>query len=125
VKAGVSGSLAYLYCKTEIQLKDTDWQFDDELELLRDDIKLIADQCRADETKKMVNAIEVSSPTFDRRKVTHSSSMPFLEKPQETTRRAGRNRPRKAKRRHVGRFALSVQEDAGDLRGTLSSQGEK
>ncbi|GHJ84624.1 hypothetical protein NliqN6_1026 [Naganishia liquefaciens] len=42
----------------EIQLKDTDWQFEDELKLLRDDIKLIADQCRADETKKMVNAIE-------------------------------------------------------------------
>ncbi|KAI5454161.1 Dynamin-like GTPase that mediates homotypic ER fusion [Naganishia albida] len=42
----------------EIQLKDTDWQYEDELELLRDDIKLIADQCRADETKKMVNAIE-------------------------------------------------------------------
>jgi NACalpha-BTF3-like transcription factor len=44
---------------SEIQLKDTDWQYEDELELLRDDIKLIADQCRADETKKMVNAIEV------------------------------------------------------------------
>ncbi|KAJ9104579.1 Dynamin-like GTPase that mediates homotypic ER fusion [Naganishia friedmannii] len=44
----------------ETQLKDTDWQFDDELALLRDDLKLIADQCRVDETKKMVNAIERS-----------------------------------------------------------------
>lgn len=47
----------------EIQLKDTDWQFDDELALLRDDVKLIADQCRVDETKKMVNAIEVRATT--------------------------------------------------------------
>ena len=52
-------SKANLLHITEIQLKDTDWQFEDELKLLRDDIKLIADQCRADETKKMVNAIEV------------------------------------------------------------------
>lgn len=44
---------------SEIQLKDTEWQYEDELALLRDDLKLIADQCRVDETKKMVNAIEV------------------------------------------------------------------
>jgi hypothetical protein len=53
-------SRSFTSCYPEIQLKDTDWQYEDELELLRDDIKLIADQCRADETKKMVNAIEVS-----------------------------------------------------------------
>lgn len=44
----------------EILLKDTDWQYDDELHLLREDIHLIADQLRADETKKMVTVIERS-----------------------------------------------------------------
>lgn len=41
-------------------LKDTDWQYEDEIMSLKDDLGLIADQLRADETKKMVNAIEVS-----------------------------------------------------------------
>jgi NACalpha-BTF3-like transcription factor len=59
-----SRALFRVQCASEIQLKDTDWQYEDELELLRDDIKLIADQCRADETKKMVNAIEVRRAPF-------------------------------------------------------------
>jgi hypothetical protein len=43
----------------ELILKDTDWQYEDELTSLKEDLRLIADQLRADETKKMVNAIEV------------------------------------------------------------------
>ncbi|KAL7411996.1 RHD3/Sey1 [Mrakia frigida] len=42
----------------EVKLKETDWQYEDEYELLKEDITLIADQCRSDETKKMVNVIE-------------------------------------------------------------------
>jgi hypothetical protein len=38
----------------------TDWDHQHELALLDDDLKHIADQSRADETKKMVNAIERS-----------------------------------------------------------------
>lgn len=45
---------------TEVRVEDTDWEYEHELALLDDDLKLIADKCRADETKKMVNAIEVS-----------------------------------------------------------------
>lgn len=45
---------------TEAKLEDTDWVWEEELELLREEIRSIADQCRADETKKMVNLIEVS-----------------------------------------------------------------
>lgn len=45
---------------TEAKLEDTDWVWEEELELLREEIRTIADQCRADETKKMVNLIEVS-----------------------------------------------------------------
>jgi protein SEY1 len=45
---------------TEAKLEDTDWVWEDELELLREEIGSVADQCRADETKKMVNQTEVS-----------------------------------------------------------------
>ncbi len=37
----------------------TDWVWEDELESLREEIRSVADQCRKDETKKMVNQIEV------------------------------------------------------------------
>lgn len=86
---------------SEIQLKDTDWQYEDELDSLRDDIKLIADQCRADETKKMVNAIEVSHDLglalhcVDARDIS-------LEESTETTCRASGNWPWQAERRYVG-----------------------
>ncbi|KAG8710512.1 Dynamin-like GTPase that mediates homotypic ER fusion [Ceratobasidium sp. 395] len=44
----------------EALLPDTDWSYDEELELLRQEFVLVADQLRADETKKMVNHIEKS-----------------------------------------------------------------
>lgn len=43
----------------EARLKDTDWTFEDELTLLREEMDAVAVQCRSDETKKMVNVIEV------------------------------------------------------------------
>lgn len=42
----------------EVSLEDTDWTWQDELESLREEIGNVADQCRKDETKKMVNLIE-------------------------------------------------------------------
>ncbi|TDL25999.1 root hair defective 3 GTP-binding protein [Rickenella mellea] len=39
----------------EARLHDTDWVWEDELELLREEVKAVADQCRADETKKLIN----------------------------------------------------------------------
>ena len=45
----------------EACLEDTDWEWQDELDLLREDIRSVSDQCRADETKKIVNQIEVCS----------------------------------------------------------------
>lgn len=42
----------------EVRLKETSWQYDDELASLREDVNLIGTQLRADETKKMVNKIE-------------------------------------------------------------------
>lgn len=38
----------------------TEWNWAEELELLKEEVKSVADQCRKDETKKMVNTIEVS-----------------------------------------------------------------
>ena len=45
----------------EILLEDTDWSYEEEFGLLSEEVKSVADQCRKDETKKMVNLIEVSS----------------------------------------------------------------
>lgn len=39
----------------------TEWNWAEELELLKEEVKSVADQCRKDETKKMVNTIEVSA----------------------------------------------------------------
>ena len=43
----------------EALVEGTDWSWEDESELLKEEIKSVADQCRKDETKKMVNLIEV------------------------------------------------------------------
>ncbi|KAF9529256.1 protein SEY1 [Crepidotus variabilis] len=42
----------------EALLGDNDWTWEDELSLLQEEIGHVADQCRKDETKKMVNQIE-------------------------------------------------------------------
>lgn len=47
-----------------MKLGDTDWEYEHELELLDEDLRLIADKCRSDETKKMVNAVEVGCNTL-------------------------------------------------------------
>src|SRR5258708_3366392 len=48
------------YPFAEAILLDMDWMFEEELAILREDITHIGTQCCADETKKMVNQIEVS-----------------------------------------------------------------
>ena len=45
----------------EAKLEDTDWVWEDELELLKEEMRTVSNQFRADETKKMLNLIEVSS----------------------------------------------------------------
>ncbi|KAL1695088.1 RHD3/Sey1 [Schizophyllum commune] len=42
----------------EALIEDTDWVWEDELELLKEEVRSVADQCRKDETKKMINQIE-------------------------------------------------------------------
>ena len=44
----------------EALVEGTDWSYEEELGLLREEARVVADQCRKDETKKMVNVIEVS-----------------------------------------------------------------
>ena len=43
----------------EAFVEETDWVWEDELDALREEFKSVADQCRKDETKKMINQIEV------------------------------------------------------------------
>jgi len=40
-------------------IENTDWEYEHEQASLDEDLKLIADQLRSDETKKMVNMAEV------------------------------------------------------------------
>ncbi|TCD65089.1 Protein sey1 [Steccherinum ochraceum] len=42
----------------EALVEGTDWSYDEDLTLLSEEVQLVADQCRKDETKKMVNVIE-------------------------------------------------------------------
>lgn len=42
----------------EVLLEDTEWTWEDELELLKEEIGHVADQCRKDETKKLLNQAE-------------------------------------------------------------------
>ena len=46
---------------------DASWHWEEELRMLRDEIQSVADQLRKDETKKMVNAIEVCHSSLSSR----------------------------------------------------------
>jgi hypothetical protein len=43
----------------EAVLENSGWGYEDELDSLREEMGLVADQCRSDETKKLVNQMEV------------------------------------------------------------------
>jgi hypothetical protein len=49
----------FLTGATELMIDGVNWSYEEEYSLFREEIQLVADQCRKDETKKMVNAIEV------------------------------------------------------------------
>lgn len=51
---------AFLTGAKELSIEGVDWSYDEEYSLFQEEIQLVADQCRKDETKKMVNSIEVS-----------------------------------------------------------------
>ena len=42
----------------ELLIEDVNWSYDEEYSSFQEEIQLVADQCRKDETKKMVNVIE-------------------------------------------------------------------
>lgn len=48
----------------ELLIEGVDWSCDEEYSLFQEEIQTVADQCRKDETKKMVNVIEVSLLTL-------------------------------------------------------------
>jgi hypothetical protein len=45
----------------EALVEGTDWSWEDELESLKEEVQAVGDQCRKDETKKMLNLIEVNT----------------------------------------------------------------
>jgi hypothetical protein len=49
----------FLGAAQEALLVDAHWSYEEELSLFQDEIGIVADQCRKDETKKMINLIEV------------------------------------------------------------------
>ena len=52
----------FVYAASEAVIEESDqWSWVEELELLKEEVNNVASQCRKDETKKMVNAIEVGS----------------------------------------------------------------
>ncbi|KAF9452754.1 root hair defective 3 GTP-binding protein [Macrolepiota fuliginosa MF-IS2] len=57
-KARVNWEGKFEQVAKEAFVEDTDWVWEDELGLLREEIGSVADQCRKDETKKMINQIE-------------------------------------------------------------------
>ena len=50
---------AFIEGAKEALVEEADWSYEEEFGLLNTEMQSVADQCRKDETKKMVNAIEV------------------------------------------------------------------
>lgn len=83
----------------EALLSDTDWTYEDELELLKEEITQIADQLRADETKKMLILLEVSGTILSSHPLTYSVGPAFY---QEANRRTDRDCSQQTVCDHVG-----------------------
>jgi flagellar biosynthesis/type III secretory pathway protein FliH len=49
----------------EAMVDGTEWSWEDEMASLKEETEAVADQCRKDETKKMVNLIEVRVLVYD------------------------------------------------------------
>lgn len=79
------------------------WNFDDEFALLEEEMRSVADQCRKDETKKMVNIIEVRlcSPILHGAAADRAPA----EELQEADLGAGRPVPEQAHVRYMGQGA--------------------
>ena len=63
----------------EAFLEDTDWSWEDELVSLKEEIGSVADQCRKDETKKMINQIEVNCSTYLFESIANESTAEYQE----------------------------------------------
>ena len=83
----------------EALVEGTDWSYEEELGLLREEARTVADQCRKDETKKMVNVIEVRSYLEYTLAVL---SVLVAAQLQEANLGASRNIPEQAVTGHVG-----------------------
>ena len=89
----------------EALVEGTDWSYEEEFGLLTEEVKSVADQCRKDETKKMVNVIEVGSILFSE---MFSSLIVSTAELQEAGLGARRAFPQQTITRHVGQRPHSL-----------------
>lgn len=90
----------------EALVEETEWNYEEELTLLKEEIKSVAGQCRKDETKKMVNLIEVRLPDHDR--ATRDSPVGGIAQFQEANIGACRGTPEQAGNGPVGQNPHSL-----------------
>lgn len=63
-KAQVKCESVFAEGAQEACVEGTEWSWEDDMELLKEEMRGIADQFRRDETKKMINTIEVCPGVF-------------------------------------------------------------
>jgi hypothetical protein len=90
------------------------WVWEEELELLKEEMKSVADTCRKDETKKMVNLIEVSERVGQH--VECWCELSYVAKLQETDCGSCGIGTQQGRARYVGWNSSDVQGDAGEGR---------
>lgn len=112
----------FLEAAKEALVEETDWTYEDEYALLKDEMKSVADQCRKDETKKMINAIEVF-PIFP----LHAMSLnwPLSAHLQEADLRTCRSAPQQTCSGNVGQCPAELQGNTGEGRSIIPRKGHE
>jgi hypothetical protein len=100
-----------------------EWGYAEELALLQEEIRSVADQCRRDETKKMINAIEVSAVTCS------CATFLFLPCPtaqlQEADLGACGTEPQQSGTGYVGQDPPCFQRRPREVRGDLPCESKE
>lgn len=99
--------------------EEATWNWEEELGLLKEEVRNVADQLRKDETKKMVNAIEVSSSGIVSRRswILSANASVWIAELQEADRGASGASAHEGRAEHVGRNPAHIPN--------LSDQGGK
>lgn len=109
-KAQTSWETSFLETAKEavVEEEGSQWVWEDEMDMLKEEMTHVADQCRRDETKKMVNLIEVSMSAI----LMLACPDCFPAQLQEADHRASRAGFEYTVARHVGPYSQVVQVHA-------------